>query len=219
EKTEKEGKMLANTLWGVLGSNKFNHYNYLPWHLAVSQLALLKTYYLYRQFSPENILTIRSDCVLVKGIVKLPPEIEKNNHLYKIKFFKKLRLSKELDIFDCETGTLLKSPKSEAEYKEQLLAQLTSNPSLLPAYQTLQKENQELKLLLEGYKLGTTKSSKQKGEDLEKYITERLQETYNGQDDISKITHVGTKADISQIIHSDGQNVGQIIYEVKNEDK
>ncbi|CAG8467829.1 19078_t:CDS:2 [Racocetra fulgida] len=101
----------------------------------------------------------------------------------------------------------------ESLYKEQLLAQLTSNPSSFPAYQTLQKENQELKLLLEGYKLGTTKSSKQKGEDLEKYITERLQETYNGQDDISKITHVGTKADISQIIHANGQIIGQIIYE------
>ncbi|CAG8507585.1 8233_t:CDS:1 [Cetraspora pellucida] len=107
----------------------------------------------------------------------------------------------------------------ETLYKQQLLQELTSNPSSLPAYQTLQKENQELKLLLEGYKLGTTKSSKQKGEDLEKYICEQLQATYNGQDDISKITHVGTKADISQIIHLEGKTIGQIIYEVKNEEK
>lgn len=91
----------------------------MPWHLAISQLALLRTYYLYRQFPLENILTIRSDCVLVKGIAKLPPEIEKKNHLYKIKFFKKLRLSKELDIFDCETNTLLKSPKSGSTRKDQ----------------------------------------------------------------------------------------------------
>ncbi|CAG8767979.1 5526_t:CDS:1, partial [Ambispora leptoticha] len=70
-----------------------------------------------------------------------------------------------------------------------------------------------------GYKLGTTKSSKEKGEDLEKYITEQLQTTYNGTDDISKITHVGTKADISHIIHTNGQTQGQIIYEIKNEAK
>ncbi|CAG8683988.1 2408_t:CDS:2 [Gigaspora margarita] len=77
------------------------------------------------------------------------------------------------------------------------IQQLISDPSLVPAYQSLQKENQELKLILEGYKLGTTKSSKEKGEELEKYILEQLQTTYNGQDDISKITHVGTKADIN----------------------
>ncbi|CAG8702830.1 43646_t:CDS:2, partial [Gigaspora margarita] len=76
------------------------------------QLALLKTYYLYRQFLPENVLTIRSDCVLVKEATELPPEVEKNKHLYKIKFFKKLKLNKELEIFDCETNILLKSPKS-----------------------------------------------------------------------------------------------------------
>ena len=67
--------------------------------------------------------------------------------------------------------------------------------------------------------MGTTKSSKQKGEDLEKAIAEQLQATYNGHDDISKITHVGTKADISQIIHHQGQTIGQIIYEIKNDDK
>ncbi|CAG8802041.1 37554_t:CDS:10, partial [Gigaspora margarita] len=85
----------------------------------------------------------------------------------------------------------------ETIYKNQLLAQLTSNPSSFPAYQQIKQENEQLKLILEGYKLGTTKSSKEKGEDLEKYILEQLQTTYNGQDDISKITHVGTKADIN----------------------
>jgi hypothetical protein len=102
-----------------LGPNEFNHYSYLPWHLAISQLALLRTYYLYRQFPSENVLTIRSDCILVKEVTELPPQIEKNNHLYRIKFFKKLRLNKELDIFDCETGTLLKSPKSGLARQEQ----------------------------------------------------------------------------------------------------
>ncbi|CAI2196388.1 10421_t:CDS:1, partial [Funneliformis geosporum] len=66
----------------------------------------------------------------------------------------------------------------------------------------------------------TTKGSKEKGEELEKYIAEKLQETYNGADDISKITHVGTKADILQVVHNENhQTVGKIIYEIKNEDK
>src|ERR1044072_2420305 len=62
----------------------------------------------------------------------------------------------------------------EQEYKTQLLIQLTQDPSLFPAYQQIKAENEQLKLILEGYKLGTTKSSKEKGEDLEKYITEKL---------------------------------------------
>jgi uncharacterized protein DUF2130 len=114
----------------------------------------------------------------------------------------------------------------ESDYKQQLLLQLTQDPTLFPAYQQIKQEtellksqNEQLKLILEGYKLGTTKSSKEKGEDLEKYICEQLQATYNGTDDISKITHVGTKADISQIVHYQGQTIGQIIYEIKNETK
>jgi hypothetical protein len=108
----------------------------------------------------------------------------------------------------------------EEEYKKQLLAQLTQDPALFPAYQQIKQENEKLKLIVEGYKLGTTRSSKEKGEDLEKYITEKLQEVYNGADDISKITHLGTKADILQIIHdNEGKIAGKIIYEVKNEEK
>jgi len=49
----------------------------------------------------------------------LPSEIEKNKHLYKIKFFKKLKLNQELEIFDCETNALLKSPKSGVARQEQ----------------------------------------------------------------------------------------------------
>ena len=107
----------------------------------------------------------------------------------------------------------------ETEYKSQLLLKMGQEIENFPLFQQLKAENEKLKLIVEGYKLGSSKSSKEKGEDLEKYITERLQETYNGQDDISKITHVGTKADISQIIHSEGKTIGTIIYEVKNEDK
>lgn len=107
----------------------------------------------------------------------------------------------------------------EVLYKAQLLQELASNPNSFPPYQNLLAEKEKLQLLVEGYRLGTTKGSKEKGEDLEKYITEKLQETYNGIDDISKITHVGTKADISQIVHLNGQTIGQIIYEIKNEAK
>jgi hypothetical protein len=107
----------------------------------------------------------------------------------------------------------------EEEYKQSLLTKLISDPASFPAYQSLLQENATLKALVEGYKLGTNKGSKEKGEDLEKYITEKLQETYNGHDDIAKITHVGTKADISQTIHLNGQTIGNIIYEIKNETK
>lgn len=110
--------------------------------------------------------------------------------------------------------------QQEAIYKTQLLQELTSNPNNFPPYQNLLAEKEKLQLLVEGYKLGTNKGSKEKGEELEKYITEKLQETYNGADDISKITHVGTKADILQVIHNENQQtVGKIIYEIKNEDK
>src|SRR6185369_15761327 len=47
----------------------------------------------------------------------------------------------------------------EQEYKSQLLLQLTQDPTLFPAYQQLKTENEQLKLIVEGYKLGTTKSS------------------------------------------------------------
>jgi len=108
----------------------------------------------------------------------------------------------------------------EVIYKTQLLQELTNSPNNFPPYQTLLAEKEKLQLLVEGYKLGTTKGSKEKGEELEKYITEKLQETYNGADDISKITHVGNKADILQIVHNDNQQtVGKIIYEIKNEAK
>src|SRR5947209_7775827 len=73
----------------------------------------------------------------------------------------------------------------EISYKEQLLKELTTTPNNFPPYQTLLEEKQKLQLLVEGYKLGTTKGSKEKGEELEKYICEKLQETYNGADDIS----------------------------------
>src|SRR3954468_7183561 len=60
----------------------------------------------------------------------------------------------------------------ETEYKSQLLQELATNPTLFPAYQQIKQENDNLKLIVEGYKLGTNKGSKEKGEELEKHITE-----------------------------------------------
>lgn len=104
-------------------------------------------------------------------------------------------------------------------YKTQLLQELTSNPVNFPPYQNLLAEKEKLQLLVEGYKLGTNKTSKVKGEELEKYIAEELQATYNGSDTITKITHVGEKADISQTIHQQEKTIGQIIYEIKKDAK
>jgi len=55
--------------------------------------------------------------------------------------------------------------------------------------------------------------------ELEKYILEKLQTTYNSSDEISKITHVGEKADIIHTIHKNNQQLAKIIYEIKNVDK
>ncbi|CAG8569052.1 6970_t:CDS:2, partial [Scutellospora calospora] len=108
----------------------------------------------------------------------------------------------------------------ENAYKARLLQELTTQPTNFPPYQMLLAEKEKLQLIVEGYRLGTTKTSKVKGEELEKYILEQLQITYNGADDINRITHIGTKADISQLIHNNNhQEVGKIIYEIKNEDK
>ena len=107
----------------------------------------------------------------------------------------------------------------EQEYKTQLLAQIEKNAETSPLFKQLKEENEKLKLIIEGYKLGTTKNSKSKGEELEKYILEQLQTTYNGSDEISKITHVGEKADIIHTIHKDNQQLAKIIYEIKNVDK
>ena len=109
--------------------------------------------------------------------------------------------------------------QKESEYKSQLLAQIEKNAETSPLFKQLKEENEKLKLIIEGYKLGTTKNSKSKGEELEKYILEQLQTTYNGSDEISKITHVGEKADIIHTIHKDNQQLAKIIYEIKNVEK
>ena len=107
----------------------------------------------------------------------------------------------------------------EAEYKSQLLLKMGQEIENFPLFQQLKAENEKLKLIVEGYKLGSSKSSKEKGEDLEKHILEKLQETYNGTDKIAKITHLGDKADFAQEIWQEKEVIGKIIYEVKNVDK
>ncbi|CAG8435236.1 5944_t:CDS:1 [Ambispora gerdemannii] len=109
--------------------------------------------------------------------------------------------------------------QKEAEYKQQIRQQMEQEIETLPTFQQLKSENEKLKLIVEGYKLGSTKTSKAKGEELEKYILEKLQETYNGTDEISKITHIGEKADIIHTIHKGDQQLAKIIYEIKNVDK
>jgi hypothetical protein len=107
----------------------------------------------------------------------------------------------------------------ETEYKSQLLLKMGQEIENFPLFQQLKAENEKLKLIVEGYKLGSSKSSKEKGEDLEKCILEKLQETYNGTDKIAKITHLGDKADFAQEIWQEKEVIGKIIYEVKNVDK
>jgi hypothetical protein len=109
--------------------------------------------------------------------------------------------------------------QKESEYKAQLLAKIEIDAETLPLFKQLKEENEKLKLILEGYKLGSVKNSKNKGEELEKYVLEQLQTTYNGSDEINKITHVGEKADIIQEIFKGEQQIAKIIYEIKNVDK
>jgi hypothetical protein len=107
----------------------------------------------------------------------------------------------------------------ETEYKQQLLSKMEKEIETFPLFQQLKSENEKLKLIVEGYKLGSTKNSKTKGEELEKYILEQLQASYNGSDEINKITHLGEKADIIHTIHKGEQQIAKIIYEIKNVDK
>jgi hypothetical protein len=107
----------------------------------------------------------------------------------------------------------------ETEYKQQLLSQMEKEIEDFPLFQQIKSENEKLKLIVEGYKLGSTKNSKTKGEELEKYILEQLQASYNGNDEINKITHLGEKADIIHTIHKEEQQIAKIIYEIKNVDK
>ncbi|CAG8722178.1 5870_t:CDS:2, partial [Racocetra fulgida] len=101
---ESQGKMLANAFYGAVGKSKFGGYNYRAWTLAVNHLAILQTYYLYRQFKPENVLAIRSDCIYVKG--ELPLSILKATHKYKIKKYSQVVFFGEENVFIYDTQEL-----------------------------------------------------------------------------------------------------------------
>ncbi|CAG8750407.1 517_t:CDS:2, partial [Cetraspora pellucida] len=98
---EKKGKKLANVLYGVLGRNQRIGYVYHPFHLAVNHLAILQTYYLYRQFKPEQVLAIRSDCIYVRG--ELPDKLLIERKKYHISQFQKITLANQDTLFIHDT--------------------------------------------------------------------------------------------------------------------
>lgn len=97
----KRGKMLANCLYGYLGKGTFGGYQYRPIHLAVNHIAILKTYYLYHQFPKENVLSIRSDCIYVKG--ELPESIIKDQDQYHIEKYNKVKFWGKEDLYIYDT--------------------------------------------------------------------------------------------------------------------
>ncbi|CAG8546411.1 14279_t:CDS:10 [Racocetra fulgida] len=101
---KKKGKKLANVLYGVLGRNQRIGYVFHPFHLAVNHLAILKTYYLYRQFKPEDVLAIRSDCIYVKG--ELPDKLLIERKKYHISQFQKITLANQDTLFIHDTQEL-----------------------------------------------------------------------------------------------------------------
>ncbi|WNE40856.1 MAG: hypothetical protein mread185_000313 [Mycoplasmataceae bacterium] len=120
---DKKGKSLANSLWGALGKKGHVGYNYYPWHLAVSHLALLKTYHLYRNFQPQNIIEIRSDAIYVKE--KIPTKLMEQEDAYTFKFSTKFGFGQR-EIFNYETGEI-KSPLSSERREESIKKWLNKN--------------------------------------------------------------------------------------------
>lgn len=116
----KRGKMLANALYGVLGKNNFSGYHYHPFMLAVNHLAVLKTYYLYRQFKPENVLAIRSDCIYVQE--DLPSNILKQANLYHLTKYSRIGLKGQETLFIYDTQEL-KTREINSEIEREKLKQ------------------------------------------------------------------------------------------------
>ncbi|KLL03055.1 MAG: hypothetical protein MRERV_55c007 [Mycoplasmataceae bacterium RV_VA103A] len=124
KETEKTGKMLANAFYGAVGKGKFGGYNYRTWTAAVSHIAALKTYYLYRQFKKENVLAIRSDCIYVKG--ELPGKFLKEKSKYHITKYQQVSFDGEENIFIHDTNHLLSFLSSPA-LRSTLISQLAAN--------------------------------------------------------------------------------------------
>lgn len=147
---------------------------------------------------------------LEENIVKVKLEAEKAKSFEEVEKLDRVKELKE------QCGKL----QTEKEKKEKQLSELQSSEyieklervrKLVEETDKLRSENQLLR--------DQGRMSKRKGENLEKYVLEKLQETYNGFDEISKITHLGEKADIIHEISKDNQPIAKIIYEIKNDDK
>jgi len=109
--------MLANALYGVLGKNNFSGYHYHPFMLAVNHLAILKTYYLYRQFKPEQVLAIRSDCIYAQG--ELPDKL--NPDLYHLEKYNLVGFSGEENVYIFDKRKLKARQIKSEEQREELI--------------------------------------------------------------------------------------------------
>ena len=107
--------MLVNSLYGILGKNNFSGYHYHPFMLAVNHLAILQTYKLYRQFQPENVLAIRSDCIYVKG--ELPNSLLEKKDKYHLEKINKVILEGEDNIFNYDKMELKSFTSGEEREK------------------------------------------------------------------------------------------------------
>jgi hypothetical protein len=93
--TKRKGKDLVNVFYGAIGKRNYGGYNYRAWTLAINHLAILQTYYLYRQFQPQQVLAIRSDCIYIQG--DLPKSLLKEK--YHLEHYQKVSLSGDSNIF------------------------------------------------------------------------------------------------------------------------
>jgi hypothetical protein len=115
----------------------------------------------------------------------------------------------------------------EDQYKEKLLTEMQEIIENSPLVIQLKEENNNLKSFIEGYKLGKEFIKPvQKGQELEDYVQEKLQEIFSSHDIIENITHArtsaGTRADILQTVREGSELekvIGKIIYETKNTEK
>ena len=115
---KKQGKMLVNCFYGAVGKKEFRGYNYRAWTLAINHLAILQTYYLYRQFQPEQVLAIRSDCIYIQG--ELPPKL--NKELYYLKHYNLVSFRGKDDIFIHDVNEL--KSFTSGKIREELIKEL-----------------------------------------------------------------------------------------------
>ncbi|CAG8501366.1 24838_t:CDS:2, partial [Racocetra persica] len=92
------------------------------------------TYYLYRQFLPQNVLAIRSDCIYVKG--ELPAKILKQADKYHITKYQQVTFFGEENIFIHDTQELKARLVNDPSAREKLIRKVKT---------ILQELDQELK--------------------------------------------------------------------------